>query len=134
MHEQNKHPIVENLPQYFTHFLVEWLYWARANPERIKYLENKTYPSLCAYSGLCMNFRHWMYRKGLLQETNQSYADWHFRISPAVEAIFESEGMDGRFPFGEDAYYIHEEDGGHHTHEPRLVWVREFIKRNTTCE
>lgn len=135
MTDQNVHPVVEELPRFFTHFLIEWLYWAGTNPERIDYPDNKNkpYPTFNAYSGLCDNFRHWLRRNCLLSESTQVFY-WHNTIVQEVEAIFENDGLNDLFPFGEAAYDKHDETGAHHTHQPRLDWVRSYIARNTTEE
>lgn len=131
MNDLETHPVVEEFPRFFVRFLTEWLKWAGTNPERIDYPYKTLHPTFSAYSGLCDNFRHWLRRNCLLSERTQVF-DWHNSIVKEMEAVFENDGLDDLFPFGEGAYDVHDETGAHHIHQPRLDWVRSYIARNTT--
>lgn len=134
----------KEFPRVFTNFLRVWLDWAEGQKgtgdthqhsclSRFSDLCQHSY--LSRFSGLCENFRRYCFATRVIQMESRT-EDWHGPggWKDTLCENFIREGLDHHYPFGKDEYEDHIIAGAHHTHQPRLDWVRSYIARNATEE
>lgn len=102
-------------------YLTEYLAWAEADaPE---------HESLNPYHPICNNARHWARadnRKTLL--TTHDVGIDQEQMVATLKEMFDSEGMDMWYPFGEATFYRECHAAAHHRNPERLAWVRKQLE------
>lgn len=99
-------------------YLTDWLAWARAGAPRGGVF------SRC--EGLCINTSSWSLHN---PNPEPDMEDRAVRLELALDMAFEATGCRcPGYPFGEEAYYVGENEGTMHEDENRLAWVENVLR------
>lgn len=99
-------------------FLRAWLDWAEAGAPDGNSHTPRNPARFEPECGLCANTIN--FEETILDVHPEDTGDLEYELA----GLFDADGLDRSYPFGDAAYDSDGDAGTHHKHEPRLAWVR----------
>lgn len=105
------------MSSHLKQYLTDYLNWAEADAP--------PHDAFSPFHPLCGNARFWVRKENRITLGGEIDTE---QMVDELQYMFDSDGLDIWYPFGEEKYFFECHSASHHRNPVRIEWVRQTIK------